>query len=91
MFKVRCLFNHSLKNLYGLTENHYVVQVRIGGVLAVGEIAKKLGEEFLPLLPETVPFLAELLEDEDENVEKSSQRVVQELEAVLGEPISKYF
>lgn len=69
----------------------YVVQVRIGGVLAVGEIAKKLGEEFLPLLPETVPFLAELLEDEDENVEKSSQRVVQELEAVLGEPISKYF
>lgn len=60
-------------------------------MLAVGEIAKKLGEEFLPLLPETVPFLAELLEDEDENVEKSSQRVVQELEAVLGEPISKYF
>lgn len=68
-----------------------VPQVRIGGVLAVCEIAKKLGEEFLPLLPETVPFLAELLEDEDEKVENTSKRVVQELESALGEPISKYF
>lgn len=68
-----------------------MLQVRIGGALAVCEIAKKLREEFLPLLPETVPFLAELLEDEIETVEKTSERVVQELEAALGEPISKYF
>jgi U3 small nucleolar RNA-associated protein 10 len=45
----------------------------------------------LPLLPETVPFLAELLEDEDEDVERECQRVVNEMESILGEPIQKYF
>lgn len=55
------------------------------------DMAKKLGEDFLPLLPETIPFLAELLEDEDESVEKASQKAVQGLEEVLGEPLQKYF
>lgn len=55
------------------------------------EIARKLGEDFMPLLPETVPFLAELLEDEDENTEKSAQNAVRTLEDILGEPLQKYF
>lgn len=55
------------------------------------EIARKLGEEFMPLLPETVPFLAELLEDEDEVTEKNAQNAVRTLEEILGEPLQKYF
>jgi U3 small nucleolar RNA-associated protein 10 len=54
-------------------------------------VAHKLGEDFLPLLPETVPFLAELLEDEEESVESACQKAVQNLEEVLGEPLKKYF
>ena len=57
----------------------------------LSEIVRKLGEDFLPLLPETVPFLAELLEDEEETVEAACQNAVQELEEILGEPIKKYF
>ena len=54
-------------------------------------IAKQLGTDFMPLLPETVPSLAELLEDEDEATEKSAQNAVRELETILGEPLQKYF
>lgn len=45
----------------------------------------------MPLLPETVPFLAELLEDEDEETEKLAQNAVRTLEEVLDEPLQKYF
>jgi len=55
------------------------------------EIARKLGEDFMPLLPETVPFLAEMLEDEDEDTEKCAQNAVRTLEEILGEPLQKYF
>lgn len=65
--------------------------VRLMSLECVLLLATKLGDNFLPLLPETVPFLAELLEDENEHVEKACHKVVQEMEQLLGEPISKYF
>uniref|UniRef100_A0A1Y1MKS6 HEAT repeat-containing protein 1 n=1 Tax=Photinus pyralis TaxID=7054 RepID=A0A1Y1MKS6_PHOPY len=74
-----------------LKTRHNTSKIRLIALNAVGETAKKLGEDFLPLLPETIPFLAELLEDEDEVVEKSCQKMLQELEKVLGEPLQKYF
>lgn len=55
------------------------------------EMATKLGDGWLPLLPESVPFLAELLEDEVQTVEAATQKAVQTLEVVLGEPLQKYF
>lgn len=60
--------------------------------LKVGvSLAAKLGEDYMPLLPETVPFISELLEDENPEVEKQCQLSVQELEKILGEPLQKYF
>lgn len=55
------------------------------------EIAKKLGEDFRPLLSEILPSLSELLEDEDEVVEKNAQNAVRILEEILEEPLQKYF
>ena len=40
------------------------VQVKIAVLKIVHEIYSKLGEEFAVLLPETIPFLAELMEGE---------------------------
>ncbi|KAL1109945.1 hypothetical protein AAG570_014102 [Ranatra chinensis] len=74
-----------------LKTRHHSPLVRIAGLKTVHELARKLGEDFLPLLPEAVPFLAELLEDDEESVEKECQRVVADMEAILGEPIQKYF
>ena len=45
----------------------------------------KLGEELLVLLPETIPFLAELMEDSDPLVEKLTQEIIQGIEKYLGE------
>ena len=64
---------------------------RIFALSSCVEVAKKLGDNFLPLLPETIPFFAEMLEDENPQVEKECQKSVQELERVLGEPLQKYF
>lgn len=70
------------------SNNH---EIRLLALHSCVEIAKKLGESYLPFLPETIPFLSELLEDENQTVERSCQRAVQELEKIVGEPLQKYF
>ncbi|XP_067620823.1 HEAT repeat-containing protein 1 homolog [Eurosta solidaginis] len=67
-----------------------VPEVRIVSFNCCLEIARKLGEEFTSLLPETVPFVAELMEDENQRVEKNTRRAVQELESILGESLQSY-
>lgn len=67
-----------------------VPEVRIFAFNCCVEIARKLGEDFSPLLPETVPFIAELFEDENPRVEKNTRKSVQELEVILGESLQKY-
>lgn len=64
---------------------------RIFGIKVCVEMAKKLGEDFEPLVPETIPFLSELLEDEDYKVVEACQNGVRELEATVGESLQKYF
>jgi len=66
-------------------------EVRIISLKILEEFYKRLGEEFLILLPETVPFLAELMEDDNEEVEKLTQKVLNQIQQYLGEDISKYF
>ncbi|CRL02641.1 CLUMA_CG015914, isoform A [Clunio marinus] len=63
---------------------------RIFGVKVCIEMAKKLGEDFEPLVPETIPFLSELLEDEDYEVVEACQQGVRELEKTVGESLQKY-
>ncbi|XP_078047491.1 HEAT repeat containing 1 homolog l(2)k09022 isoform X2 [Augochlora pura] len=74
-----------------LKTRHAKPYVRSAALNALVEIVRKLGEDFMPLLPETIPFLAELLEDEDEATEKCAQNAVRTLEELLGEPLQKYF
>ncbi|XP_013379865.1 HEAT repeat-containing protein 1-like, partial [Lingula anatina] len=66
-------------------------KVRFAALRVIEEFNTKLGEEYMTLLPETIPFLAELMEDESEEVEHKCQEVVTQMEKVLGEPIQKYF
>lgn len=53
--------------------------------------ATQLGNAWLPLLAESVPFLAELLEDGDPRIESSTKETIRKLEQILGEPLEKYF
>ncbi|XP_049276014.1 HEAT repeat-containing protein 1-like [Rhipicephalus sanguineus] len=66
-------------------------QVRYTTLLAFREAVRKLGDDYLSFLPEAVPFLAELMEDESTEVESLCQDVILEVEQILGEPLMKYF
>ncbi|NXP79390.1 HEAT1 protein, partial [Ramphastos sulfuratus] len=70
---------------------HSSSKVRFAALLALVEVAQKLKENYLVLLPESIPFLAELMEDECEEVEQQCQRTIQQLEVILGEPLQSYF
>ncbi|XP_058398947.1 HEAT repeat-containing protein 1 isoform X3 [Diceros bicornis minor] len=66
-------------------------RVRFAALITVLALAEKLKENYIVLLPESIPFLAELMEDECEEVERQCQKTVQQLEAILGEPLQSYF
>ncbi|NXL89938.1 HEAT1 protein, partial [Alectura lathami] len=74
-----------------LKTRHASSKVRFAALLALLEVAEKLKENYLVLLPESIPFLAELMEDECEEVEQQCQKTIQQLEVILGEPLQSYF
>lgn len=76
-----------------LTTRSSAAPVRFAGLKVVEAFYQRLGEEFLPLLPETVPFLAELMEDSAMEVEQLSQEVIALINKYLpeGESIASYF
>ncbi|XP_035755575.1 HEAT repeat-containing protein 1 [Egretta garzetta] len=85
-----------LENMLGGDEKfqerrHTSPKVRFAALLALVEVAQKLKENYLVLLPESIPFLAELMEDECEEVEQQCQKTIQQLEVILGEPLQSYF
>ncbi|KAL7869934.1 hypothetical protein AOLI_G00139220 [Acnodon oligacanthus] len=74
-----------------LKTRHSSPKVRFSALLMLLELAGKLKENYMVLLPETIPFLAELMEDECEEVEHQVQKVIREMETILGEPLQSYF
>jgi len=50
-------------------------------------LTKRLGEEWLALLPEMLPYISELMESDDENVEGEVRKWVLMIEEVLGEKL----
>ncbi|KAJ2860009.1 snoRNA-binding rRNA-processing protein utp10 [Coemansia aciculifera] len=67
-----------------------VPAVRVASLLVLQAFYAKLGEEFLILLPETIPYLAELLEDDNGLVERATQETVKVIESHLGESLQSY-
>ncbi|PGH07574.1 hypothetical protein AJ79_06244 [Helicocarpus griseus UAMH5409] len=60
---------------------------RLAAVKCELSLTERLGEEWLALLPEMLPYISELMEDDDENVEKEVRRWVLAIEEVLGEKL----
>jgi U3 small nucleolar RNA-associated protein 10 len=61
--------------------------VRFAAVKCEQELTDRLGEEWLSMLPEMLPFISELQEDDDEAVEKETHRWIVKIEGVLGESL----
>jgi U3 small nucleolar RNA-associated protein 10 len=64
-------------------------EIRLVSVLALKEIYKRVGEPMLTFFPETIPFIAELMEDEE--LEDATQDLCLVIQDHLGEPIQQYF
>ncbi|RMZ68626.1 hypothetical protein GMOD_00008352 [Pyrenophora seminiperda CCB06] len=60
---------------------------RLATVLCEQSLTRRLGEEWLGLLPEMLPFISELMEDDDEFVERECQRWKNGMEEILGESL----
>lgn len=61
--------------------------VRLAAVKCQQELTDRLGEEWLSMLHEMLPRISELQEDDDEVVERETQKWILKIEGVLGEPL----
>lgn len=67
------------------------VNEKIWSIRIMKSLYSKLGEEWVSMLPQLVPVLAELLEDDDESVEMEVRKsLVPVVEEVLGESLDRY-
>lgn len=55
------------------------------------QLVLSMNEEYLSLLPEAVPFLAELHEDDSDEISNLLKVVFNDIEQIVGEPIANYF
>lgn len=67
-----------------------IQQVKLVGIRVIKECFERMSQEYLPLLPDVIPFLADLLEDEDAEVEKAAQDLRVQLESISGEELTSY-
>lgn len=65
--------------------------VRYAALRTVQECFVVVGEEFLALLPESLSFLSELMEDEDPRIERLCKDLIKYLEELSGESMEEYF
>ncbi|CZS94034.1 hypothetical protein WAI453_001374 [Rhynchosporium graminicola] len=78
------------KELNGAILKHMrseTASVRLAAVKCEQELTDRLGEEWLSMLPEMLPFISELQEDDDDVVEKETHRWIVKIEGVLGESL----
>lgn len=62
--------------------------VRLAAVQCQQSLTARFGEEWLALLPEMLPFISELQEEDDEKVERETLRWIKKIEEVLGESLT---
>lgn len=74
-----------------LKTRHNDAEIRLLALDCLVAMATQIGSSWLPLLAESVPFLAELLEDGDPKIEATTKDAIRKLETILGEPLEKYF
>ncbi|CAN8096645.1 unnamed protein product [Discula destructiva] len=61
--------------------------VRLAVVKCQQALVDKVGEEWLAMLPEMLPYISELQDDDDEVVDRETHRWIVKIEGVLGESL----
>lgn len=67
------------------------LNTKIWTIRVLKTVFQKMGEQWLSYLPTFIPYIAELLEDDDEEVEMEVRKdLVRVIENILGEPLDRY-
>ncbi|KAI9808220.1 MAG: hypothetical protein M1825_004677 [Sarcosagium campestre] len=61
--------------------------VRLAAVKCEESLTDRLGEDWLGMLPEMLPFISELQEDDDEKVDNETHKWIVKMERILGESL----
>lgn len=76
---------------YISNEHDNTSQTKIWTIRVMKTVLQKMGEQWLSYLPMFIPYIAELLEDDDEEVEMEVRKdLVRVIESILGEPLDRY-
>ena len=65
--------------------------IRLVALKSMKYLYERLGDNMLVIFPESIPFIAELLEDTDEEVEAECKAVCDVIQNYIEEPIYNYF
>jgi U3 small nucleolar RNA-associated protein 10 len=65
-------------------------QVRLAAFKIVEHLFNRIGERYLILLNDTIPFLSEGMEDENTEVEICAKAIVARIEQMTGDSIHEY-
>ncbi|TNV87638.1 hypothetical protein FGO68_gene2900 [Halteria grandinella] len=65
-------------------------QVRLGAFRIIEHLFSRIGERYLILLNDTIPFLSEGMEDENPDVEQCAKSIVARIEQMTGDSIHEY-
>lgn len=65
-------------------------QVRLGAFRIIEHLFSRIGERYLILLNDTLPFLSEGMEDENPDVEQCAKSIVLRIEQMTGDSIHEY-
>ena len=65
-------------------------QTRLAVLSVIDHLFEKMRERYLVILNDTIPFISELLEDENEQVELTAKTIVNRIEQLTGESINEY-
>lgn len=63
------------------------IRTRVFTMKTIEQIVDKLQEEYLQLLPEAIPFLAELTEDLEPEIERMARKITKALSKLSGEDL----
>ena len=69
----------------------FKLQVRLRVLQIISSFLDKKGENYLSVMPDSAPLMAEALEDDDVRVEKSCQKLMKKMEEVFGHSVESYF
>lgn len=87
-------YNEKLvRGLIRYISNEYdnTLNTKIWAIRVLKAVFQKVGEQWLSHLPTFIPYIAELLEDDDEEVELEVRKdLVRVIENILGEPLDRY-